>query len=220
VQTATKDKHHTQVIVLASAELYREAWRALLAAQPYIHVTQTACNAAVVPALLDPDFSTVVLIDLPGDELSAIRQLKLSSDAARALMVIDDYEIDVILPLLKAGATGCIARADSVADLARAIIAAGRGEIALPPTIAGRALAVLASGASMHTNPVKELTAREVDVVRLLASGMTNKDIAQTLFLSVRTIEAHLRSIYDKLAVSSRTEAALWAVRNGFAPPD
>jgi len=215
-----KDERQTKVIVLASAELYREAWRALLTAQPYICVTQTACEASVIPPLLDPGFSTVVLIDLPGDELGAIRLLKPASDTAKALVVIEEYEIDVILRLLKAGATGCIARADSVANLARAIIAAGRGEIALPPVIAGRALAALASGDSMHTNPVEELTDREVDVLRLLASGMTNKDIAQTLFLSVRTIEAHLRSIYGKLAVSSRTEAALWAVRNGFAPPE
>jgi DNA-binding NarL/FixJ family response regulator len=107
-----------------------------------------------------------------------------------------------------------------VAELARAIIAVGRGEIALPPSIAGRALAALARGESVGGSLIEPLSERESEVVQLLAQGLTNKDIAQTLFLSVRTVEAHLRNIFGKLGVRSRTEAALWATKHGYGPEE
>ena len=119
-------------------------------------------------------------------------------------------------PLLQAGATGCISRDDTVGDLARAIIAAGRGEPVLPPVIASQALLALARGQAVSQNPIESLSEREMEIVRLLAQGQTNKDIAQTLILSVRTVEAHLRSIFARLGVRSRTEAALWAAKHGY----
>jgi DNA-binding NarL/FixJ family response regulator len=78
-------------------------------------------------------------------------------------------------------------------------------------------LAVLAHGDRTERHPIDPLTEREAEVLRLLAQGLTNKDIAQALIISVRTVEAHLRNIYAKLGVDSRTEAALWSVRNGYA---
>jgi DNA-binding NarL/FixJ family response regulator len=77
----------------------------------------------------------------------------------------------------------------------------------------------LAQGKPDERKIIAPLSERETDVLRLLAQGYTNKDIAQTLFLSVRTVEAHLRSIFAKLDVSSRTEAALWAVQHGYSSP-
>ncbi len=101
-------------------------------------------------------------------------------------------------------------------DLVRGIIAAGRGEIALPPDVATGALTALARGEAGSGGLLEPLSERERDVLYLLAQGMTNKDIAHSLMLSVRTVEAHLRSVFDKLGVRSRTEAALWAVKRGF----
>ena len=75
---------------------------------------------------------------------------------------------------------------------------------------------MLARGERLEGDLVEPLSARETEVLGLLARGLTNKDIAQSLMLSVRTVEAHLRSIFGKLAVGSRTEAALWAVRHGY----
>jgi DNA-binding NarL/FixJ family response regulator len=144
-------------------------------------------------------------------------QLKVTAPDLGLLFLVQDYELSTILPFLQAGASGCISRDDSVGDLARAIIAVGRGEIALPPSIAARALSALARGETGAAGLIEALTDREVEVLRLLAQGLTNKDIAQTLFLSVRTVEAHLRNIYGKLNVRSRTEAVLWAVKQGYA---
>jgi two-component system NarL family response regulator len=211
----------TRLIILASAELYREAWRALLSSQPYITVVGTVGDVDTARTLLTQDgLPTTILVDLPGIRSDVARELEALVLGIGVLFLMDSYELTEILPLLQSGVTGCLVRDATPADLSRAIIAAGRGEIVLPPSIAARALAALAGGKAAHVNPAEDLTGREIEVLTLLAQGMTNKDIAQTLFLSVRTIEAHLRSIYDKLNVASRTEAALWAVRNGFAPQE
>lgn len=210
----------TQLIILAQASLYRAAWSALLTGQPNIEVAGAAVTVATADYLVSGR-STTLLIDFPSPLPPLIQQLQTSYPAAGLLALVDDYDLDQLLPLLRAGATGCISRDESVADLARAIIAVGRGEIWLPPAIAGRALAALARGkAPGGDNLIEPLTGRETDVLRLLAQGLTNKDIAQTLILSVRTIEAHLRNIFGKLNVSSRTEAALWASRHGYGPDD
>ena len=113
--------------------------------------------------------------------------------------------------------TGVINRDATVPELTRSLLATARGEIVLPPSLAAQALLALARGnVAPQQHQIESLTDREQDVLTLLAQGMTNKDIAQTLFLSVRTIEAHLRNIYGKLDVNNRTEAVLWAVQHGF----
>jgi DNA-binding NarL/FixJ family response regulator len=207
----------TRLIILSSASLHREAWRALLSGQPAILIVDTVADAFEVVPLLQPDQPTTVLVDVLSPQPDLAQQLRTLAPEAGLLFLIQSYELSEVLVLLRAGATGCISRDASLGDLARAIIAVGRGEIALPPHMAGRALAALARGEPVSDDGLIEpLSEREVEVLRLLAQGMTNKDIAQTLILSVRTIEAHLRNIYGKLGVRSRTEAALWAVEHGY----
>ncbi|MFQ5596174.1 MAG: DNA-binding response regulator [Anaerolineae bacterium] len=214
----------TRLIIFAPARLLREAWRALLSAQPDILVAGTVGEASGVAGLLESsDQPTTILVDQPTPQpdtragAGMARDLRLQAREAGLLFLVQSYDLADVLPLLQAGATGCISRDASVGDLARAIIAVGRGEIALPPDVAGRALAALARGETIGERLIEPLSDREVDVLRLLAHGLTNKDIAQTLFISVRTVEAHLRNIYGKLGARSRTEAALWAVKHGYS---
>jgi DNA-binding NarL/FixJ family response regulator len=206
----------TQLIILASTALYREAWRALLSDQPDLVVIGAVAGVSEVGALLGSGPQTTILVDLPTSQPDRARQLKSAAPEAGLLFLIDSYQLKEILPLLQAGAMGCVSRDDSVADLARAIIAVGRSEIALPPHISGRALAALARGETLSDELTEPLSEREMEVLHLLAQGLTNKDIAQTLILSVRTVEAHLRSIFGKLDAHSRTEAAVWAVKHGY----
>ena len=208
----------TYVIIYTPAALQREAWRALLAEQPFIEALVTACEVSVVAPLVEPGQPTAVLVDLPGLRVDLAQQLHAAAPEAGLLFLVDDYDLDTVLPLLRTGALGCLSRDATVPELSRALIAAGRGEMALPDPIAGQALAALARGDRADNQPHDPLTERETEVLHLLAEGLTNKDIAQSLIISVRTVEAHLRSIYGKLEVDSRTEAALWAVRNGYAP--
>jgi DNA-binding NarL/FixJ family response regulator len=210
----------TSLIILASATLYRAAWQSLLANQPDIMVSGMVGNISEVPTVFQTGRPATLLIDLPPPLLPITQQLRTIVPTLGLLCLVDSYELDQILPLLRAGAGGCISRDEPVAELARAIIAVGRGEITLPASIASRALAALARGESPAGDLIEPLSDREADVLQLLAQGMTNKDIAQTLILSVRTVEAHLRNIFGKLGVRSRTEAALWATKHGYGPED
>jgi DNA-binding NarL/FixJ family response regulator len=206
----------TRLIILASATLYQAAWQALLSEQPDILVAGAIGDISSVPNFLQSEQPTTLLIDYPPPLPPLAQQLTTIAPNPGLLFLVDAYELVQILSLLQAGATGCIARDEPVADLARAIIAVGRGEIALPPPIAARALVALAHGESTQGDLIEPLSEREAEVLQLLAQGMTNKDIAQTLILSVRTVEAHLRNIFGKLSVRSRTEAALWATKHGY----
>lgn len=207
----------TQLIILAADRLYREAWQALLSKQPDIVAAGAVAGVSEIGPLLQPGQPATILIDLPTPQPELAQQLRTAAPESGLLFLVQTYDLAEVLPLLQAGASGCISRDETPGDLARAIIAVGRGEIALPPHIAGRALAALARGEPVGDDGLIEpLSEREIEVLNLLAQGLTNKDIAQTLILSVRTVEAHLRNIFGKLGVRSRTEAALWAVKHGY----
>ncbi len=209
----------TPVLILAPATLSRLAWAALLAPQPGLAVWGQASGAEEIRSLPAAGGPVAVLLDVPRPAPGLVEALLAALPQAGPLCLVDDHDLPQTIALLRAGAIGILSRDASLPELARALIAAGRGEIVLPPALAARALAALARGEVTSDGIAEALTERESDVLALLARGMTNKEIAQTLFLSVRTVEAHLRNIYGKLGVGSRTEAVLWAVQHG-APPD
>ena len=204
-----------RVVVFAPAALHQDAWLTVLAGQPEIEPAGATAAAEAVPELIGSSGPAAVLIDLPAPDAHLIRRLHEAAPEAGLLCLVSAYDLPIIVGLLQAGATGVVSREERVPDLARGLIAAGRGEVVLPPAIAARALAALARGGRTEVGLVESLSEREAEVLRLLAHGLTNKDIAQTLLLSVRTVEAHLRNIYGKLGVASRTEAVLWAIRHG-----
>lgn len=215
----------TQLVIYATSRLRRQAWRAVLSGQPGIAVAGEATDIPDVAALLRPGSPAAVLIDCEASPLEVAHQLRAAVPDAGVLVLVPLYDLTEIVSLLRAGASGCVSLDDAIGDVARAVIAVGRGEIVLPPAVASRALAALARGeapgppvSAGADELVEPLSERETEVLRLLSQGLTNKDIAQTLIVSVRTVEAHLRSVYGKLAVRSRTEAALWAVKHGYGP--
>ena len=209
-------RYATRLIILAYATLHREAWRARLTSQPDIVVIGTIANADSLVTVRPANLPTTILIDWPQVTPDFARQLKTAAPECGLLFLVPSYDLAHIVPLLQAGASGCLSRDDSVGDLARAIIAAGRGELVLPSASAAQALRALARGQAANLSQTEALSEREMEIVSLLAQGLTNKDIAQTLILSVRTVEAHRRSIFAKLGVRSRTEAALWSVKHGY----
>jgi len=206
----------TDVIIFTSTALCRAAWHALLDRQPDITVAGMAAVPAELTSARVTEAPATLFLDVPTPHLDLIRQCRAVAPALKLPVLVEAFELATLLPLLHAGVMGCVARDDTVGNLARAITAVGRGELVLPSSVAARALAALASGGTVLDSSVVSLSEREAEVLRLLATGLTNKDIAQTLILSVRTVEAHLRSIFVKINVHSRTEAVLWAVRHAY----
>jgi DNA-binding NarL/FixJ family response regulator len=209
----------TYLLVFANSNLHRAAWQALLGSQPGISVAGAAGELAQIASFQLPS-PAAILVDVPSVQAEWVREIRATLAHAGLLLLVDSYDLNETIDLLRAGATGLIVRDSSVGDLARGIIAASRGEIVLPQQLATKALVALARGEAGQEERSVSLTEREQEVLYLLAQGHTNKDIAQSLFLSVRTVEAHLRNIYGKLSVTSRTEAALWAVNRGYVLKD
>ncbi len=207
---------NTNLLIFCRGNLQRAAWLALLQNQPGITAVATVAAIPQLPALIPSDHAATVFVDVAQVDADFVALLATAVPKCGLLFLVDSYQPNEMVVLLQAGATGFIARDASVPDLARAIIAVERGEIVLPLDLASQVMVALARGGSEKKRPLDNLTDREKEVLTLLAQGLTNKDIAQTLILSVRTVEAHLRNIYGKLHVTSRTEAALWAVNRSF----
>jgi DNA-binding NarL/FixJ family response regulator len=158
----------------------------------------------------------VVLMDaqLPaGQSLEALRQIKqLNPDTAVLLLSAQDRE-DYLYETLRAGANGYVLKDIAPEELARAIHAVARGEVLVQPQLAGK---LLSRFGREGRPPYETLTARELEVLRLLAQGLRNKEIAARLYVSERTVSFHLANIYQKLSVSGRTEALRKALDQGL----
>lgn len=204
----------TAVVVIAQAALRRAAWEALLASQPGLRVVASAPGLPAIAGTKRAEGPAAILADGVGLGTERAREVVAAAEGAGVLWLLEQVELETVVALLRSGVMGCLATEAGVGELARGIVAVGRGEIALPPSVAGPALAALARPVAAERGTRDELTPREREVIDLLVQGLTNKDIAQTMFLSVRTVEAHLRSIYFKLDVRSRTEAVLWAIEH------
>ena len=189
-----------RVLLIGSRTLLRAGLDALLRGQPQIQV---------VGQVDDEHGAADLHFDIA---LWDVSNHKPQSTPFRFLALLRDS--DGARAWLDAGALGCILETASVEELLSAIRQVARGEMYLPPPIAKQMATSLAARSAPRPPPIEPLTGREREVLRLLAEGMSNKDIAQKLYLSVRTVEGHLANIYGKLQAKSRTEAALWAAQN------
>ena len=161
----------------------------------------------------------VVLMDLlmsPMDGIEATRQIRARYPDVQVVALTSFAEEDKADAALDAGASGFLLKDADAGEVAAAIRAAHRGEVHLDPAIAGRLVRALRTPSMPQ--PGSALTGREREVLRLVAVGKANKDIAAELRISERTARTHVSSILTKLRLTSRTEAALWAVREGLGP--
>jgi len=163
----------------------------------------------------------VVLMDLqmePVDGIESTRRLRALYDDLEVVALTSFGDDERVYAALEAGASGYLLKDSDADEVAAAVRAAHRGELQLDPAIARRLTSSLRSAQSDGRK--EELTTRELEVLRLLGAGKANKEIAAELSISERTARTHVSRILGKLDVSSRTQAALWAVREGLVDID
>ena len=213
-----------RVVLVDEHAVLRQGLRRLLEDEPDIDVVGEAANgleAVAVTRALSPDIvlMEVVLPRLNGIE--AAKQIK-QTNPATALLALSAYDDDrYVLGLLEAGAAGYLLKSATAREVIHAIRAVHAGEAVLHPAIAGRLLSRAARPTRVvgaHGNEL--LTEREIEVLRCAAKGLSNKEIAGQLVLSVPTVKAHLVNIFNKMGVGSRTEAVMQALNQGWVEMD
>ena len=211
-----------RILIADDHAIVREGLRALIATEPDLELVGEASDGvqAVSKALdLKPD---VILLDMMmprKDGLGAIEEIIRENPNAQILVLTSFAEDDKVFPAIKAGALGYLLKDSSPQELLQAIHNVYQGEASLHPTIARKLMRELNQPVSLPptTDP---LTEREVEVLRLVAQGLSNDDIAEKLVVSERTVRTHVSHILDKLHLANRTQMALYAVREGIANLD
>ena len=197
----------------------REGLRAYLELEPDISVVGDAkdgLEAGQRVKELSPD---VVLMDLlmPNlDGVEATERIKQDRPDTHVIVLTSFVDDERVLPAIKAGATSYLLKDIAAADLARAIRGAYGGQAQLHPEVARKLMQQVSTPRKPEAGA--ELTDREREVLRLVAQGRSNKEIARELVVSERTVKGHVSNILGKLGLQDRTQAALYAVRHGLGP--
>jgi NarL family two-component system response regulator LiaR len=208
-----------KVLIADDHVLVREALSKLLGAKPGLDVVAQASDGleAVEKARsLQPD---VILMDLAMpkmDGIEATAEIRRENPQARILVLTSFGEDRRVYAAVKAGAVSYLLKDSSPLELVQAIQAVHRGETSLQPTIARKLIREISRPA--ETAPAEQLlTTRELEVLKLVARGLPNRDIAEELVISEGTVRAHMNHILSKLHLANRTQAALYALRQGLS---
>ena len=207
------------VFIADDHTIVRKGIRAVLEIVPDIELVGEAENgreAVCRVKELEPDVILMDLVMPEMDGIEAIQRIKESQPDARILVLTTFAGEDKILPAIKAGALGYHLKDSRPEDLAQAIRQVYRGESSLHPVIARKVLEELSRPSDRPPTP-DPLTQREVEVLRLVAQGLENPEIAEKLVITEATVRTHVSNITGKLHVASRTQAALYALREGIA---
>jgi DNA-binding NarL/FixJ family response regulator len=217
--------HEIRLVLADDHAVVRSGTRELLEQQPDFRIIGEAANgeeAVQLAADLNPD---VLIMDVRMPKMTGVeatRKIKATYPHVKILVLTAHDDDEYVFALLQAGANGYLLKTAEIEELVRAIRTVNAGQSALAPEVTGKVVAQFASGKSlpeMVTEPVEDydgLTDRELNILKLVGKGLSNKQIGKQLFISDRTVQAHLSNIFSKLNVSSRTEAVMHAVRKGW----
>ncbi|MFF7790330.1 response regulator [Streptomyces sp. NPDC007991] len=220
-----------RVLIADDQEMVRTGFRFFLNAQPDITVVAEAADGEEAVALARRERPDVCLLDIRMPKLDGLEATRLLAgpDVADPMrvVVVTTFDLDeYVYGALRGGACGFLLKDSGPTLLAEAVRAAAAGDSLVSPSVTVRLLkhitapqaasAAPAQPATPHTDP---LTDRELDVVRLVALGRTNAEIAAELYVSLSTVKTHLSSVQLKLAARNRVGIAAWAWQNGYAQP-
>jgi len=225
----TEPPNPVRVLVVDDQQLMRDGISSLLSIQENIEVIGTAANGqeAIEQALIEqPD---VILMDIRMpvmDGIAATRQIRDQLPTCQVLMLTTFDDEEYIVKALVAGASGYLLKDIPAQDLAKAIQLAHRGIYQLEPSIVGKLVGAiddiapktLPASAESPAQQLDELTGREVEVLRLIATGATNREIAEVLVISEGTVKNHVSHILSRLGLRDRTQAAIYARERHLLP--
>ena len=209
-----------RVLIADDHAVVRQGLRTFLDLQADIDVVGEAADGEEAVAAAAEHAPDVILLDLVMPELDgigALRRLREVAPASRVIVLTSFGEDERLFAALRAGATGYLLKDVEPAELVRGIRTAYAGQSPLSPAVAARVVEELASGGS--AGRADELTPRELEVLCLIARGRSNKRIALELGVAEKTVKTHVSHVLAKLGLSDRTQAALYAVREGLVSP-
>lgn len=207
------------VILVDDHAIVRQGVRAFLETQPDILIVGEAESGETALGLCSEHAPDVVLLDVLMSEMNGVeatRHIKQVSPRTQIVMLTSYHDDEYLLPSICAGALSYLLKDVSPDELLSAVRKAARGEATLHPRIAGKLMQSLRAPTESHASPFTELSARELDVLRLVADGLSNAVIAERLFISEKTVKSHVSNILSKLHLTDRTQAAVLAWREGF----
>jgi two-component system, NarL family, response regulator LiaR len=206
------------VLLVDDHSVVRQGVRAFLTTQPDLIVVGEASSGEEAVKLAEQFVPDVILMDLimPNmDGVEATRRVKQVSPRSQIVVLTSYHEDEHIFPALKAGALSYVLKDVSATELADAVRKAAEGDAVLHPRVAARVIRELQGRSDETLNPFTELSERELEVLKLIADGMSNAEIAAKLVLSEKTVKGHVSNILSKLQLADRTQAAVYAWRQG-----
>jgi NarL family two-component system response regulator LiaR len=211
-----------RVLIADDHAILRKGIRALLSTEPDMEVVGEASDGLETVAMAKALHPDVILMDLVMprmDGIEATRQITALQSGTRVLVLTSFAGDDKVFPAIKAGALGYLLKDTGPGQLVEAIRQVHRGEPSLEPSIARKVLQELLQPAK-EPPTTEPLTEREMEVLRLIAQGRSNRQIAEELVIAELTVRTHVSNILSKLHLASRTQAALYALKEGFASLD
>jgi DNA-binding NarL/FixJ family response regulator len=205
--------------------MVRQGFGALLAAQPDISVVGDAANGRDAVRLVSSLAPDVVLMDVRMPELNGLDATReiLARDTATKVLMLTTFDIDdYVYAALRAGASGFLLKDAPADELVRAVRVVAAGDALLAPSITRRMIADLVSRhAAPRRSPdeLARLTPRETEVLELIARGMSNAEIAASLFVSEETVKTHVGKVFSKLGLRDRAQAVVLAYETGLVSP-
>lgn len=215
---------HVRIVIADDHKLFRQGLKQVLELEKDFQVVGevgTSDEAVALCRELKPDV-VVLDVSMPGGGLEACILIKQEIPATGVVILTMHEDQEYLMRAVKAGANSYLVKDIDSSNLAEAIRAAKDGRPYLHPKLAGLALMEVARRSGKPTRQAGDpgLTERELEVLRLVGQGSSNRDIAQSLYISEKTAKNHLTHIFEKLGVSDRTQAALYAVRSGLVQLD
>ena len=211
-----------RVLICDDQEIVREGLEKILASDPEISVVGSAFNGRealeLIAAIQPPP--DLVLMDLKMPEMNGIlatQRIRASYPHVRVLVLTTYDDDEWLFDAIRAGASGYLLKDTPRADLLRAVKGTAAGDSYVDPAVTGKLLSGIARSPAIAQQPTQiSLNERETEILRLLAQGLTNADIAARLYLSEGTVRNYTSTIFSKLGVSDRTQAAVAALRYGL----